>query len=251
MPEAPSAPETLQGSRPDARLPQRPDPAHPLHARRHARPRPGPVPVPAVQGHRGVAQVPQGREVHRGGRRRPDRPRQLPLQPHRAGPPPRPGRDEACAPTSAPPRCRWKTTSSRPTARPSPASTCSPEPLRAAVRATWSSTRSCSTPSARPSSAASRCSSTARPATARPSIARSIGDFMNNAGGEIYVPYAFLAENSIITVYDQAVHQLVEDDRRRPHGGQRGHHPPAAQHRHRRPALGPHPPARRSSPAAN
>ena len=29
-------------------------------------------------------------------------------------------------------------------------------------------------------------------------------------GGEIYVPYAFLAENSIITVYDQAVHQPAE-----------------------------------------
>ena len=40
----------------------------------------------------------------------------------------------------------------------------------------------------------------------------AIGDFMNNAGGEIYVPYAFLAENSIITLYDQAVHQRTEDD---------------------------------------
>ncbi|MSU77509.1 MAG: ATPase [Gemmataceae bacterium] len=39
------------------------------------------------------------------------------------------------------------------------------------------------------------------------SIARAIGEFMNNAGGEVYVPYAFLAENSIITVYDSSLHQ--------------------------------------------
>src|SRR5205807_6419593 len=54
------------------------------------------------------------------------------------------------------------------------------------------------------------------PGNGKTSVARSIGDFMNNAGGEIYVPYAFLAENSIVTVYDQAVHQAVDaeaDDR--------------------------------------
>ncbi|HYV35297.1 MAG TPA: ATPase [Gemmataceae bacterium] len=50
------------------------------------------------------------------------------------------------------------------------------------------------------------------PGNGKTSVARSIGDFMNNAGGEIYVPYAFLAENSIVTVYDQAVHQMVEAD---------------------------------------
>lgn len=50
------------------------------------------------------------------------------------------------------------------------------------------------------------------PGNGKTSVARSIGDFMNNAGGEIYVPYAFLAENSIITLYDQAVHQRVETD---------------------------------------
>ncbi len=76
------------------------------------------------------------------------------------------------------------------------------------------------------------------PGNGKTSIARAIGDFMNNAGGEIYVPYAFLAENSIVTVYDQAVHQLVDDRRQRPRGRQRSHHSPAAQHRHRRPALG-------------
>ncbi len=50
------------------------------------------------------------------------------------------------------------------------------------------------------------------PGNGKTSIARSIGDFMNNAGGEIYVPYAFFAESSIITVYDQALHQRVDVD---------------------------------------
>jgi predicted ATPase with chaperone activity len=55
------------------------------------------------------------------------------------------------------------------------------------------------------------------PGNGKTSIARAIGEFMNNAGGEVYVPYAFLAENSIITVFDQR--------------------------RHRGPSLGPHSPA--------
>ncbi|MCI0456331.1 MAG: ATPase [Gemmataceae bacterium] len=50
------------------------------------------------------------------------------------------------------------------------------------------------------------------PGNGKTSIARCIGDFMNNAGGEIYVPHAFIAENGIITVYDQAIHQAVEHD---------------------------------------
>ncbi len=54
------------------------------------------------------------------------------------------------------------------------------------------------------------------PGNGKTSIARAIGDFMNNSGGEIYVPYAFLAENSIITVYDQAVHQTGRRSRQRP-----------------------------------
>jgi predicted ATPase with chaperone activity len=49
------------------------------------------------------------------------------------------------------------------------------------------------------------------PGNGKTSIARAIGEFMNNAGGEIYVPYAFLAENSIITVYDSSLHQLSDD----------------------------------------
>src|SRR4051794_36135605 len=46
------------------------------------------------------------------------------------------------------------------------------------------------------------------PGNGKTSMARAIGEFMNNSGGEVYVPYAFIAENSIITIYDPVIHQL-------------------------------------------
>ncbi len=156
-------------------------------------------------------QLPQGREVHRGDRRRPDRPRQLPLQPDRAGPPPRPGRDEAV-------RLR----------RPRPGAArglrradlspgghrhrrARPEPLRAAFCHLVISDELFN--AIGPAIVSGKSVFIyGPPGNGKTSIARSIGDFMNNAGGEIYVPYAFLAENSIITVYDQAVHQRVDGD---------------------------------------
>jgi predicted ATPase with chaperone activity len=49
------------------------------------------------------------------------------------------------------------------------------------------------------------------PGNGKTSVARAIGDFMNTSGGSIYVPYAFLAENSIITIYDQAIHRLADE----------------------------------------
>ncbi len=49
------------------------------------------------------------------------------------------------------------------------------------------------------------------PGNGKTSMARAIGDFMNGSGGEIYAPYAFLVENSIITVYDQSLHQNADD----------------------------------------
>ncbi|MFL5242740.1 MAG: ATPase [Gemmataceae bacterium] len=49
------------------------------------------------------------------------------------------------------------------------------------------------------------------PGNGKTAMARAIGDFMNTSGGEIYLPYAFLAEGSIITVYDQAVHEAGEE----------------------------------------
>src|SRR5438128_6167027 len=48
------------------------------------------------------------------------------------------------------------------------------------------------------------------PGNGKTSIARSIGDFMNSSGGEVYIPYAFITQNSIVTIYDPAVHQLSD-----------------------------------------
>jgi predicted ATPase with chaperone activity len=50
------------------------------------------------------------------------------------------------------------------------------------------------------------------PGNGKTSIAQAIGNFMNSSGGEIYVPYAFLTENNIVTVYDQAVHARGDGD---------------------------------------
>ena len=48
------------------------------------------------------------------------------------------------------------------------------------------------------------------PGNGKTAIARGLGEFLNREGGEIYVPYAFLAENSIITVFDPTVHQPTD-----------------------------------------
>jgi predicted ATPase with chaperone activity len=49
------------------------------------------------------------------------------------------------------------------------------------------------------------------PGNGKTAMARSIGDFMNNAGGSIYVPYAFLGDaSSVITVYDPSLHLAEE-----------------------------------------
>jgi predicted ATPase with chaperone activity len=45
------------------------------------------------------------------------------------------------------------------------------------------------------------------PGNGKTAMARSIGDFMNQQGGAIYVPHAFMADGSIITVYDPSLHQ--------------------------------------------
>lgn len=50
------------------------------------------------------------------------------------------------------------------------------------------------------------------PGNGKTSIAQAIGNFMNTSGGEIYIPYAFMAEGSIITVYDQAVHERSDEE---------------------------------------
>jgi predicted ATPase with chaperone activity len=50
------------------------------------------------------------------------------------------------------------------------------------------------------------------PGNGKTSIAQAIGNFMNTCGGEIYVPYAFLTENNIVTVFDHAVHEQGEGE---------------------------------------
>ena len=48
------------------------------------------------------------------------------------------------------------------------------------------------------------------PGNGKTAIARAIGDFMNTTGGSIYIPYAFVADNNIITVYDPSLH-VIDD----------------------------------------
>jgi predicted ATPase with chaperone activity len=48
------------------------------------------------------------------------------------------------------------------------------------------------------------------PGNGKTAMARSIGDFMNTAGGSIYIPYAFVADSNIITVFDPSLH-VVDD----------------------------------------
>jgi predicted ATPase with chaperone activity len=50
------------------------------------------------------------------------------------------------------------------------------------------------------------------PGNGKTATAQSVGSFMNASGGEIYVPYAFLAEYNVVTVFDAAVHEASEDD---------------------------------------
>jgi predicted ATPase with chaperone activity len=50
------------------------------------------------------------------------------------------------------------------------------------------------------------------PGNGKTSIATAIGNFMNTSGGEIYVPHAFMAEGNIVTVFDGAVHERSEAD---------------------------------------
>jgi hypothetical protein len=48
------------------------------------------------------------------------------------------------------------------------------------------------------------------PGNGKTAMARAIGDFMNTAGGSIYIPYAFAAENNIVTVFDPSLH-VIDD----------------------------------------
>ncbi len=50
------------------------------------------------------------------------------------------------------------------------------------------------------------------PGNGKTATAQAVGNFLNTCGGEIYVPYAFVTENNIITVFDSAVHETSEDN---------------------------------------
>src|SRR5207302_9447452 len=46
------------------------------------------------------------------------------------------------------------------------------------------------------------------PGNGKTAMARAIGDFMNAAGGSIYVPYAIQAEGGIISLFDPSLHHI-------------------------------------------
>jgi predicted ATPase with chaperone activity len=50
------------------------------------------------------------------------------------------------------------------------------------------------------------------PGNGKTAISQAIGNFMNTCGGEIYIPFSFLAEGNIVTVFDNAVHERSDAD---------------------------------------
>lgn len=50
------------------------------------------------------------------------------------------------------------------------------------------------------------------PGNGKTMIAKGLGKFLNNYGGEIYVPYAIESESSIVTIFDPTIHQTTDDD---------------------------------------
>ncbi len=48
------------------------------------------------------------------------------------------------------------------------------------------------------------------PGNGKSSVAKRLGQFLDNDGGDIYVPYALQAENSIITVFDPTIHRATD-----------------------------------------
>jgi predicted ATPase with chaperone activity len=49
------------------------------------------------------------------------------------------------------------------------------------------------------------------PGNGKTAITQSVGNFMNTSGGNIYVPYAFITDNNVVTVFDRSVHHLADD----------------------------------------
>ena len=50
------------------------------------------------------------------------------------------------------------------------------------------------------------------PGNGKTAMARAIGEFMNTAGGSIYVPHAFLADGNIVTVFDPSLHTVDDTE---------------------------------------
>lgn len=50
------------------------------------------------------------------------------------------------------------------------------------------------------------------PGNGKTMIAKGLGRFLNNFGGDIYLPYALVVENSIITVFDPTIHQPTDQN---------------------------------------
>lgn len=49
------------------------------------------------------------------------------------------------------------------------------------------------------------------PGNGKTVIAKAVGEWMRTCGGEIYVPYSVLVENSVVTIFDPAVHQSTDE----------------------------------------
>jgi hypothetical protein len=49
------------------------------------------------------------------------------------------------------------------------------------------------------------------PGNGKTMIAKGLGNYLNMYGGDIYVPYAIYAENSIVTVFDPTIHRPTDD----------------------------------------
>jgi hypothetical protein len=49
------------------------------------------------------------------------------------------------------------------------------------------------------------------PGNGKTMIAKALGNFLNLYGGDIYVPYALYAENSIITIFDPTIHRPTDN----------------------------------------
>jgi len=49
------------------------------------------------------------------------------------------------------------------------------------------------------------------PGNGKTMIAKGLGNFLNRHGGEIYIPYAVMAENSIISIFDPTVHEVTDN----------------------------------------